>query len=101
MDSAGLARQGFRTFLQKLRSPAKGQEYFSVAVPGDVVGAGQERVWVDGLELRGETMEGRVVSRSRGQFQSACGKVVRFPATEVCDWMIVENGSVEGAYSLR
>ena len=88
-------------FLKELRSPSRNQQYFSVAVPGRVVGADRESVWVDGLRVDGAKVEGRIVCVHDGSKPVESGKVVHFQADDVCDWMIVEGNGVEGAYSLR
>ena len=63
--------ENVRSFLASLHSPRPEQEYFSVAVPGSLVGCSQTAVWVDGLRCDGKTIEGKVVKS---------GRVVRFPA---------------------
>ncbi len=83
-------------FLKNLRSPRPGQQYFSVAVQGSKVGTSQPAVWVDGLKIDGDRIEGRVVP-GRGR----SSKIVKFAAGDVRDWMIVEGGRVIGGYTLR
>ncbi|MBS1713437.1 MAG: DUF2314 domain-containing protein [Armatimonadetes bacterium] len=89
-------RAGLTSFLRDLRAPRSGQQYFSVAVDGAKFGSPRSEVWVDGLKVVGNTIEGRLVPGG-GQ---TC-RIVKIDESEVCDWMIVEGGRVKGGATLR
>jgi len=95
-SKALVKKSGLSAFMRDLKSPRSGQQYFSVAVDGSKLGCGPSEVWLDGLKVVGNSIEGRLVPGSG----RTC-RIVKVSQSDVCDWMIVEGGRVKGGATLK
>lgn len=87
-------------FIKVLRSPGKHQTDFSIKYPykdGDKV----EHMWINDLTYDGKTFHGTVGNDAEQVSNVKLGDKADIPATEISDWMYVENGKLVGGYTIR
>jgi len=93
------ARDTVGTFIARLRNPTPTQDYFAVKIRlrGD---SGDEYIWLrdvsyDELAFTGE------MSSAPGVPPYKLGDRYRVDKNDIYDWMIVDNGSLVGGYTIR
>ncbi|HEV2762796.1 MAG TPA: DUF2314 domain-containing protein [Pyrinomonadaceae bacterium] len=94
------ARRTLTLFLAALQSPKPGRSGFSVKHPfrqGEQV----EHMWVGDVSFDGSVFRGTLDNAPRNLTNVEAGQEVEVPASQVSDWMYVEDGRLVGGYTLR
>ena len=94
------ARRTFRQFLKALKHPATGQEDFEVK-KAFTEGNQVEHLWLTGVQLVGDHLEGRVDNQPRKITGVKLGQVVSVYPKEISDWLYIDNGNLVGGYTVR
>jgi uncharacterized protein YegJ (DUF2314 family) len=101
MDAAiHQARASVGTFIARLQSPQKGDEYFSVKTPireGDHV----EHFWLDALRHENGVFIGKLGNDPEIVKGHEYGESVTVAATGISDWMYVQSGVLVGGHTIR
>jgi uncharacterized protein YegJ (DUF2314 family) len=84
-------------------------EFVKAAPPGAtfslkarfVEGDQEEHIWLSSVEVVDETLEGTIANEPAALRDIAYGLRVQVERAQVSDWMVVANGKVHGAYTIR
>ena len=100
--NAGMAtaRATVAEFTAALASPKIGQTAFSVKMPVSD-GSVTEHIWLSGVTYDGKAFHGTINNKPETVHTVKLDQAVTVPATEISDWMFVDNGVLAGGYTIR
>ncbi len=94
------AQRSIGRFIEALSSPAPTQTYFAVkTLLRD--GERAEHVWVSRLSYDGERFQGAVANVPFALTTVAHGDVITVSPGEITDWMVIDNRTLVGGYTIR
>lgn len=94
------ARSTFDQFLVRFRSPQPGDEAFFIKVRIEDE-HGVEHFWLGDLKLEGEPYTGTIDNEPGIVKKVKLGQTYSFSRGEISDWMYINNGKMQGNYTLR
>lgn len=94
------ARESIGTFLQALQDSKPGRSNYSIKV-GFRDPHGQEFMWLSEICYGDESLRGRVANTPQTVHSPRYGASVTVSKDEIADWMFIENGVLQGGYTMR
>lgn len=94
------ARATLPAFLERARHPQPGDEAFNIKVKLTDSG-GTEHLWINELQLDHEPYTGKITMDAEILRNVRSGMLCKFTLDEVSDWMYMENGKMQGNFTLR
>jgi uncharacterized protein YegJ (DUF2314 family) len=94
------ARSTVDAFIAALNSPKSGQSQFSIKM-AFTDGDHTEHMWLTPVRYDGKTFRGTLSNEPRTVRTVMMGQGATVSASEISDWMYLENGKLVGAYTLR
>jgi uncharacterized protein YegJ (DUF2314 family) len=94
------ARATAADFAKAMAAPQPNQKGFAVKMPVSD-GKATEYVWISGLSFDSQSFRGRLDNRPGGVTGVKIGDKLAVKASELSDWMYVEDNRLVGGYTLR
>ena len=94
------ARSSVDTFITSLQNPAQNQTYFSVKAQ-IVDGVHSEHIWLYDVSFDGKQFQGKIGNNPLNVKNVSLGDDMRLEPSKISDWMIVEDNTLVGGYTIR
>jgi uncharacterized protein YegJ (DUF2314 family) len=94
------ARAALDTFLTRFKNPQPGDSAFNVKVRIEDEN-GVEHFWVGDLKLDAEPYKGKIGNDAGIVKKVKLGQIYSFTRKDISDWMYMNNGKMQGNYTLR
>ena len=101
MNSAiAQARSTVDTFITSLQNPGQNQTYFSIKAK-IVDGEHSEHMWLYDVGFDGNQFQGKIGNNPLNVKNVSLGDDLVLGPSEISDWMIVEDNTLVGGYTIR
>ena len=90
-------RAGEESSARAAGGPVMVKAYFSSSMDAD----GGEHMWVDEVSFDGKMISGVLASEPLELDEPRLGDAVEFPLERLSDWLIVEHGVAQGAFTIQ
>ena len=94
------ARSTVDTFITSLQNPGQNQTYFSIKAK-IVDGEHSEHMWLYDVGFDGNQFQGKIGNNPLNVKNVSLGDDLVLGPSEISDWMIVEDNTLVGGYTIR
>jgi uncharacterized protein YegJ (DUF2314 family) len=95
------ARDSLQVFLEALKSPKGNQSHFAVKKRFPLEGDAGEHIWLIEPSYDGRNIHGKVNNKPVDVTNVKLGDPASVAASEITDWMFVEDRKLKGGYTIR
>jgi uncharacterized protein YegJ (DUF2314 family) len=100
-EASRQAQESLASFVQQLEGPHDQHINFAVKTALHEEGARSEGVWITWLRFDGKSFHGTVSNEPVHLKKTFLGSKVSVESEKVVDWLIVDNGKLQGGFTVR